>query len=141
MPAGYFEVMESSAFNNGPLPYVPFESIVGDKVLVLPDKLPELTSGGIIIPDGVKIKGDRECWYGRVVKFGPGMPTWSKDWAWNDNRWPMPALKIGERVAYNSYGVTTVTVHDKEGNRIKLVSMHEDNVLAVIEDDDAVAAS
>lgn len=125
--------MNTSEFNNDPLPAVPFKTVIGDKVLVLPDKPTGVTRGGIIIPDGVKFKGDRECMYGRVVQMGPGMPTWSI--GWKDNRWPMPAVKLGERIAFSAYGLTNVTV-----GGVKYISMHDDNVLAVIEPDDEVAS-
>lgn len=125
--------MNTSEFKNDPLPPTPFDALVGAKVLVLPDKPQERTQSGIWIPDGVKFKGDRECMFGRVVQIGPGMPTWST--GYKDNRYPMPDVKKGERIAFSAYGLTNVTV-----DGVKYISVPQECVLAVIEPEDTLHA-
>jgi co-chaperonin GroES (HSP10) len=115
--------MESSALNTDPIPPAPIE-IMGDRVLIWPDKDPTVTYGGIIIPDGVVLKGERELLFGRFVKQGPGMLCA------DGSRYPMKTegLKHGDRLVYNRHGSTTVTIGDH-----KFVVVHDDVVEAAIE--------
>jgi chaperonin GroES len=50
----------------------------GDKILVLPDPVPETTSGGVIIPDTVEHAIDNMR-SGIVIAVGPGMRTLEGD--------------------------------------------------------------
>jgi co-chaperonin GroES (HSP10) len=115
--------MESRAFDTKPIPPAPIE-IRGDRVLIWPDKDPSVTYGGIVIPDGVVLKGDRELLLGRFVKQGKGMLCG------DGTRYPMrtEGLKHGDRILYNRYGSTTVTIGDH-----KFVVVRDDVVEGVIE--------
>jgi len=109
------------------LPVPPF-TLLADRVLVLPDKEPETSPGGIIIPETANRHGDREALTGRVIKFGPGMLMA------NGGRWPMPDAKIGDRIVFNKYGTVVVKIDD-----VKYLSMRDDNVLAVLDPEDGDA--
>jgi co-chaperonin GroES (HSP10) len=97
---------------------------MGDRVLVLPEKEPDRSRGGLIIPKTYK-KDQIVARAGRVVKIGPGMLTFAGTW-WTQ----LGELRLGDRILYNKMGVRYVTI---EG--IEYVSMHEEQVLLVIADD------
>ena len=103
---------------------VPPFRIMNDRVLVLPDKEPDKTRGGIIIPDTAKKRGDRELHSGRMVMMGPGMLRF------DGTRMAMPDCKPGDRILYHPGGTRIVTIADK-----KYLSMRDDNVFAVVEED------
>jgi len=85
------------------------------RVVVKPDDPEERSKGGIIIPDVAKTKKAM----GTVVGIGPGMLMKS------GQRWPMPAINVGDRVVYSKYA----------GSEIRL-----DGVLhVVLRDDDCMA--
>jgi|HubBroStandDraft_2_1064218.scaffolds.fasta_scaffold00001_136 co-chaperonin GroES (HSP10) len=111
----------SSATVPSTLPLPPF-TLLADRVLILPDKEPEMSRGGIIIPETANRHGDRELLTGRVVKVGPGMLMA------NGDRFPMADCKIGDRVAYYKHGTVVVKIEE-----VKYLSMRDDNVHAVLE--------
>jgi chaperonin GroES len=115
---------QRNELNDRPIPAAPIE-MNADRVLIWPDKDPTVTYRGIIIPDGIKIPGDRELFSGRFVKQGPGMLME------DGGRFPMRTkdLKFGERVLYNRYGSQNVTLGDH-----KFVSVRDDAVEGVIEE-------
>jgi chaperonin GroES len=93
-------------------------SPLGARVFVRPDK-PEDRFGSIIIPDSAK----KPAFTGVVVAFGPGMLMK------NGRRWAMPEIQRGDRVVYqvlNPYPVV-------ELDGVRLLSMHDDDILAVVE--------
>lgn len=95
----------------------------GDRVLVSPDELEEVTEGGIIIP---KTVSDRHAWaqsIGILVAVGPD--------AWIDHverdgqgrvtkvvGYSQPFAKPGDRVIYAKYGGVQVTGKDGKTYRI-----------------------
>lgn len=91
---------------------------LGDRLLVRPDPPASRTGGGLVIPDAYQDKVDR----GTVLAMGPGMRMA------NGNRWPMPPVKIGDRIVYEKDGPQKVTIDGE-----KLLLMRDDFVHAVEE--------
>ena len=91
---------------------------LGARVFVRPDK-PADRFGSIIIPDSAK----KPASTGVVVAFGPGMLK--KD----GTRWVMPSIKRGDRVVYQALNPYPVV----ELDGVKLLSMHDDDILALVE--------
>ena len=95
---------------------------LSDRILILPDKLPEKI-GRIIVPAGAKQSPPLR---GLVIAMGPGMLMK------NGNRWPMPTVTPGiDRIVY-SFGAGLVVEID--GTRYLLI--RDDDVLAVEERSD-----
>lgn len=91
---------------------------IGARLVVKPDAPETMTSGGLHIPETAQKKALR----GEVYAMGPGMLM--KTGA----RWPMPDVKIGDRVLYM----------DRSGRPIKIDAIDylvlcDDDVLAVEE--------
>jgi len=89
---------------------------LGDRVLVLPEKAEEKSSGGIILPDTAKEKPQR----GEVVATGPGNLN---D---NGNRVKLE-VKVGDTVLYGKYSGTELN-YDGEDYLI----MKESDIMAVL---------
>ena len=84
---------------------------LGDRVLVEPTAVEEVTMGGIIIPDSAKEKPLR----GKVLAAGNG--TKDEDMV----------LKAGDEVLYGKYAGTEIEFENK-----KYIIMRQSDVLAVI---------
>ncbi len=81
-----------------PTPYTPPALIpIGDRVVVQADLVPEVTRGGIALPNAYV--GKRAGRFGTVIAVGPGqrrlMPRWAEG-GWSDT-YPMQC-KPGDRV-------------------------------------------
>lgn len=99
---------------------------LNNRILILPDKLPE-KYGRIIIPKGAKQPPPLR---GLVLAMGPGMLMR------NGNRWPMPPVEPGvDRIAY-AFGAGLVV--DLDGTRYLLI--RDDDVLAVEDREEGRAA-
>lgn len=90
------------------------------RIIIRPDDPESRTKGGIIIPDNAKEKKAR----GTVISMGPGMLMKS------GARWPMPAIKPGDKVVYSKYAGTEM---DAEGKTHIVV--RDDDVMAGGPDD------
>jgi chaperonin GroES len=92
---------------------------LGARIFLRPDE-PASKIGSLIIPANAKKPTNT----GVIMAFGPGMLC--KD----GTRWPMPDLKRGDRVLYDARTpFQTVKIDD-----VELVSMRDDDVLAVLEE-------
>jgi chaperonin GroES len=91
---------------------------LGDRVLVEPLELKEVSKGGIIIPDTAKEKPQE----GKVIAIGTG----KRD---DDGKLIPFNVKKGDRILMPKYGGTEVKIDDKEYQIIR-----EDDILAVLED-------
>jgi co-chaperonin GroES (HSP10) len=112
--------MTSAAAN---LPDPPI-TLMGNRLLVVPDTDPDerKSRGGIIIPDNVKDPSNVRA--GRVAKMGPGMQKF------DGSRWAMPECVRGDRILYNKNGTRFTTI-----DGVKYVSMYDENVLGVADED------
>lgn len=98
---------------------------MGDRILVKADKPPEKTRGGIHLPPSVaKQMQQKNGLTGIVRHIGPGMLTSDGE------RWPMPDVRIGDRVVYLDQPWPTVKIADEE-----LVILRDVAVLAMVEND------
>jgi co-chaperonin GroES (HSP10) len=97
---------------------------MSDRVLILPDAAPDKV-GSLYIPDTAKAALQRKTGRTGIVRFmGPGMLT-------NDGmRWPMPDVKIGDRVLFLDQPWPETEIAGE-----KLLSMRDEAVLAVVEND------
>lgn len=87
-----------------------------DKVVVKIHESPDVTPGGIYLPDKAKKVSQRAT----VVAVGPG--------AWVDGRRIVPEVSVGDEVIVSHYAVNKVT-HEGED----YVVVQESDVLAVVE--------
>lgn len=76
---------------------------MGDRVVIRPDDQPEVSSGGIIIPDTAKERPQE----GEVVAAGPGRHL-------QNGKLLEMELKVGDKVVYSKYAGTEVTVDGKD---------------------------
>ena len=90
---------------------------IGDKVVVKRLEAEQTTAGGIVLPDSAKEKPSQ----GRVLSIGDGQLT-------ADGERVEPQVKEGDRIVFNSYAGTAITVDDEE-----LLIMREDEILAVLD--------
>ena len=91
---------------------------LGDRVVIKREESEESTAGGILLPDSAKDKPAR----GQIISVGNGRLL-------DDGSRGKLQVKVGDRVIFSSYGGETLNLDDEE-----LLLMHEDDILAVIED-------
>lgn len=96
---------------------------IRNRVIIRPDP-PKKQIGLIIIPDTVEDKDPTKT--GIVIAMGPGMPMK------NGNRWPMPDIKLGQRVFYKTAGAAKAKLDDVEHHVI-----YDEQLSAVIDDEEA----
>jgi len=96
----------------------------GNRVLVKPDEVEEVTKGGIVIPDTVKEKHQLSANYGQVVAIGPDCFTHTTtiterliDGSWKQierktTGYSGHFAEAGDRVAFAMYSGLTLTGED-----------------------------
>ena len=89
---------------------------LGDRVLVEPVDVKEVTKGGIIIPDSAKEKPIE----GKVIAIGKKRDDDGKEIAFD--------VKVGDKVLLPKYGGTEVKIYDKTYQLVR-----EEDLLGVIE--------
>ncbi|MEI6645495.1 MAG: co-chaperone GroES [bacterium] len=89
---------------------------LGDRVLVEPIDVKEMTKGGIIIPDNAKEKPME----GKVIAIGKKRDEDGKEIKFD--------VKVGDKVLLPKYGGTEVKLNDKTYQLVR-----EDDLLGVIE--------
>ena len=90
---------------------------LGNRVVVEPIEMEEMTSGGIVLPETAKEKPQK----GKVLSIGPG----ERDE--KGARVPMD-VKAGDVVLYAKYAGTEIKVEGK-----KLLILKESDLLAIVE--------
>jgi len=85
---------------------------INDRVVVLPAKAEEKTSGGIILPDTAKEKPQK----GKVISVGPG----------KDGN--LMTVKKGDTVLYGKYAGQEINYELKE-----YLIMREDDILVILD--------
>ncbi len=88
---------------------------LGDRVLVEPIDVKEVTKGGIIIPDSAKEKPIE----GKVIAIGKKLDDDGKEIAFD--------VKVGDKVLLPKYGGTEVKIDDKTYQLVR-----EEDLLGVI---------
>ena len=89
---------------------------MGDRVVIRPVDEPDVSSGGIILPDTAKERPQE----GEVLAAGPGRVL-------NSGKRVEMELKPGDKVIYSKYAGTEVSVEDEE-----LLIMNSGDILAKI---------
>jgi len=90
---------------------------LGNRVVVEPIEMEEMTSGGIVLPETAKEKPQK----GKILSIGPG------DRDEKGARVPMD-VKAGDVVLYAKYAGTEIKVEGK-----KLLILKESDLLAIVE--------
>jgi chaperonin GroES len=90
---------------------------LGNRVVVEPIEMEEMTSGGIVLPETAKEKPQK----GKILSIGPG----ERDE--KGARVPMD-VKAGDVVLYAKYAGTEIKVEGK-----KLLILKENDLLAIVE--------
>lgn len=95
----------------------------GDRIVIQPDTVDERTKGGIWLPQKTVSDKKQDVSTGRVVAMGPGLLCS------DGTRFPMPDVKIGDRVLYYNQGGIKLPLEEGE-----YLSMRDDFILCVLEE-------
>ena len=90
----------------------------GGHVLVLPDKVKEKTSGGIILPETIRDKEQAAATSGVIISIGAS--------AWKDLDDGTPWAEVGDRVSYARYAGVAMTGSDN----VDYVLINDNDILA-----------
>ena len=92
----------------------------GGHLLVLPDKVEEITAGGIYIPKTAQEKEQQAATVGVLISVGAS--------AWKDLDNGEPWAKVGDRISYSRYAGVSMTGSDDA----QYVLINDNDVLAVL---------
>ncbi len=90
----------------------------GGHLLVLPNKVEEVTAGGIILPQETRDKEQQAATVGTLIAVGAG--------AWLDLDDGSPWAKVGEKVSYSRYAGVSMAGQDGQD----YVLINDNDVLA-----------
>ena len=90
----------------------------GGHLLVLPEKVEEMTAGGIILPQETRDKEQQAATIGTLIAVGPG--------AWSDLDDGSPWALVGDKVSYSRYAGVAMTGQDGQD----YVLINDNDVLA-----------
>jgi chaperonin GroES len=93
------------------------------KVLIKPDKVEGQTSGGLFLPDSARDKQQFSVDRGEVISFGDGFYQ----------ELPGPKPEIGDRVIFNRYAGSLITVDDGAGRQDYRLCNDKD-ICAIVEE-------
>ena len=100
---------------------------LGNRVLILPDSIEEVSKGGIIIGGGAEFERQEKaaCTTGTIVDFGPS--------AWLDPALGgEPWVKKGDRVVFAKY--SGKYIKDPEDDKIEYMVVNDDAIQVRIEE-------
>lgn len=98
---------------------------IGNRILVLPDPAGDKSPAGLLIPEKFQVKMAR----GVIIRVGPGEYSSTGDL--------IPTqVTIGERIVWNEYAGVPIPADQQVSCGGKCVIIGEDDVLAVIEDEE-----
>lgn len=92
----------------------------GGHLLVLADKVEEMTKGGIYLPETSREKEQQAATVGTLIAVGTG--------AWTDLDDGKPWAAVGDRISYSRYAGVTMKGQDGED----YVLINDNDVLAVL---------
>jgi len=93
------------------------------KVLIKPDKVDSQTSGGLFLPETVRDKQQFSVDRGEIIATGNGF--------FQDIPGPIP--EIGDKVIFNRYAGTLITV-DEENGRVDYRICNDKDICAILEE-------
>ena len=92
------------------------------KVLIKPDKVEGQTSGGLYLPDSARDKQQFSVDRGEIMDFGEGF--------FRDLPGPIP--KVGDRVIFNRYAGSLITIEDNGRTDYRLCN--DKDICAILEE-------
>ena len=98
------------------------------KVLIKPEKLDPQSEGGIWFPDVTRDRQQSAVDRGEVISHGNGF------FKTTDGRLPGPTPKIGDKVIFNRYAGSLITITNKDGVREEFRLCNDKDICAIIED-------
>ena len=94
------------------------------KVLILPDKVDDKSAGGMYLPESVRERQQYAMDKGIIVAIGEGF--------FRDLPGPVP--KIGDRVIFDKYSGSLITVEDENGKREEYRLTQDKYICAILEE-------
>jgi len=94
------------------------------KVLIKPDKVEDKSAGGLFLPDSARERQQYAVDRGVVVGYGEGFFT----------DIPGPAPKVGDKVIFNRYAGSLITIENKDGKREDHRLINDKDICAIIEE-------
>lgn len=101
----------------------------GTKIVIVPDKIEETTTGGIIVPIETRRQEQNAVTQGTLAAIGPRAEI-----CWNNGDGKETPAKIGDRVIYARYGGTQF----KWGRKVYQILQDQDVVGKMLEEPPAV---
>ena len=98
----------------------------GQLVIVKPDKIDEVTEGGLYIPDVARENHQKAITHGKIVAMGPDVNI-----SYLDDKGVKQPFKIGDRVIYAKYGGSSFYYTDDEGRNEYRVLFDEDIAILI----------
>lgn len=95
---------------------------IGDRVVILPLEVEQVTTSGIVIPDTAKGEKPQQ---GIVLALGKGGIG-------KDNVNPTQFLKVGQKVLFGKYAGDDVKLRTKDNKDIEVKILHLDSVLGIV---------
>ena len=92
------------------------------KVLIKPDKVEGQTSGGLYLPDSARNKQQFSVDRGEIIGYGEGF--------FRDLPGPVP--KVGDRVIFNRYAGSLITIKDPD--RVDYRLCNDKDICAILEE-------
>lgn len=97
-------------------------SPLGDRVVVRPLEMEQVTASGIVIPDTASGEKPQE---GEVLAVGPG------EMKEDGNRKPMD-VKVGDKVLFGKYAGDDIKLKDASGKDVEVKVLHQDSILGIV---------
>lgn len=88
---------------------------IGDRVLILPDKVKSKTSGGVYITDDLTMRHNLGATTGTVIALGDDAYTWNSD---RTRPWSGSKPQIGQRVYFERYAGVIYPGDDGKAYRV-----------------------
>jgi chaperonin GroES len=95
---------------------------LGDRVVVMPLEVEQVTASGIVIPDTASGEKPQE---GEVLAVGPGA---LKD---DGSRAPVD-VKVGQKVLFGKYAGDDIKLKDKDNKDVEVKVLHSDSILGIV---------
>jgi len=97
-------------------------SPLGDRVVVRPLEMEQVTASGIVIPDTASGDKPQE---GKVLAVGPG------EMKEDGKRKPMD-VKVGDKVLFGKYAGDDIKLKDASGKDVEVKVLHQDSILGIV---------
>ena len=94
------------------------------KVLIKPDRVKDQSAGGLFLPDSVRDRQQYAVDRGVVMGHGEGFFA----------DIPGPAPKVGDKVIFNRYAGSLITIENKDGKREDHRLINDKDICAIIEE-------